>query len=1840
MLVWGFLYVLFASATKRGAASGAIHQEPSSTISTPQFRRPPHNLKTDIQESHQWKLEKYGRRKPREGILFFPKPTSAGTVGNHHAAAQGSGKRCADDFDCMRVLGQVCKVNRWGTAGNCQCPDNMPVRITERGQPRCVPARLIFEDCADSAECAFLNPYVECVNQICTCAPPNTLKRKDLCIPASPPNENPKALMAFSMILLVSGILLGLSLIIARIIIEKERAHMCEYVPSSGRTRRWQEQDPPLVLLVSGIKRMCGSCQRKIECMIPSKSYRSPAVPVRTVDTPPDRPSRPPHETTVEVEVHAPYQSLKTHEALLRKGSETVSSNSNENSAASVKPDKSSSSVDTVKTVRSASSVKTASSVRSPSPSERKETPANSPASGGWSESPSDEKEPKLTTPLPVQEEEKPQDANNNQKADLDLNKDLDQLMKIVLEQLAAAKMLKGCADIDDDEGQKKVHTGGQVEATPIAEATLKQSTRPIYSRTLIKLRDRLQAGASRGISSIDEVSYGDSYRASDHIQQTLAGAEAEVDSPSDKGCGEARGKTFADVSTHCQILTPHSDTFSERKHGVAHDPSVFGPSHFESFKSFPGTIDAYPLIHGSLSPRRTYLLRDERPAFISDSFRSCSDTSYSRLARQNQKYRNFAPPITLPTVGPEKRDVIFSSTDFYNRTRDSLNEYLGGNLPHGSVRSAGCFSAVANEMPERSARTEEDVKDAVSREGSKKKQRVHYVDSEGSAKVKDTNALCSIPRRLLKKPTKIRIPAARDESEGCGSEEESPLLQTQKGSKKAKKFLPSVGERRGSRSVDAAQNASEDRTGPSPEVKSQKSTSRLLSQSSMHSWSRSRRDVRGKGDVVLVPVDDRVELCSSGPSSEMKEGVSLSTSVAEPPGPKGGLFVDPTSSSTSSGVQTPAMFLMKASQASKSDNDQRDRRGGENEPSPPQPEPKREDAKFTVTDDEIIQCINRVVDACRSPVPDDRRKFPETSAIQQPLPGSSLMKDKLLNEDIVLSSESSRGGYDSKVTFPHFSKHVGALNRPLSSLRRGDLKNIIKEILEEEYSQILQLSTPQGRAAVSSQSCQAPPVSYESQDRPAIVHDDGLPSAHPRPRKNSTVESTRSSEPGKCVQRIASSNRTVASSTEQPSVTTSQRSSATRRQSSARRSSGTSGSGETSGDTGTSPDGTSARETTVASSRRLSTGVSSRDTNAQTGASSSSQGDGSESASSSSKGATATTVDTAALTTTKAEESSTEGLQSYPYSDSAKDRHVRDASFHRYPVPKLVSSGQIAAVSETGTVQSPLRPQYTLCGPVRPPCLQHYEPPGVIWSPGDNKARPGEHRTTYAGTRPGYTPQPSFRVPTFRESESQDTNMTPETKREIRTKWIFPRYEGYLIPRPDDSSNRYMDERVPSTAAITFLRRSKSDTGIHTDDETPIPSITYVPHPRPKSASFHGTSDRHEFCAERRHTLIPRAKSYTEYWLRTVSPFKDVNTSQLSPSTESPSGIMETGSMSQLFYGTESKAMNPPRLEEAEVEALTQEENEVNPLLKTFLYMQQSVYPPSLTPTQNTMKSYTYESYDVKGACAPMWPNAPRFAPHERRLSERRGVVPFKRDNVGDKTLSHKSYSLQSSADYCIVADEDAQQYQTLTDATVILEYEEDDELSAEARADQEADGHLPVFSTNTMDDQGNLGDESSEGSFWDGRPLKKIFRRTAPYRTPFPLCSSSCSTPAVRQGLKGFVHPRETRRGPSSTDYATPSVTHIPFTGRQTRSHFNLVPESEQGSLKRGVSALSYLDRNQLWNQNALPFEHWLSAATRASLRAVEGDGASTHDASRRSSSIPDDAEQTESSEYYEAA
>ncbi|XP_075728754.1 uncharacterized protein LOC142769406 [Rhipicephalus microplus] len=91
-------------------------------------------------------------------------------------------EKCEDDRDCRRSPSQICIKHAGEVSGRCQCPFYRPVEATFNGVVRCVTAKDLFDECRSNEECTASNPYLECVNRLCSCQPPHVLKDHAECI--------------------------------------------------------------------------------------------------------------------------------------------------------------------------------------------------------------------------------------------------------------------------------------------------------------------------------------------------------------------------------------------------------------------------------------------------------------------------------------------------------------------------------------------------------------------------------------------------------------------------------------------------------------------------------------------------------------------------------------------------------------------------------------------------------------------------------------------------------------------------------------------------------------------------------------------------------------------------------------------------------------------------------------------------------------------------------------------------------------------------------------------------------------------------------------------------------------------------------------------------------------------------------------------------------------------------------------------------------------------------------------------------------------------------------------------------------------------------------------------------------------------------------------------------------------------------------------------------------------------------------------------------------------------------------------------------------------------------
>ncbi|XP_065296618.1 serine-rich adhesin for platelets-like isoform X2 [Dermacentor albipictus] len=79
---------------------------------------------------------------------------------------RGLGLPCTADAECLASRGLSCQF--WV----CACAPQTPVSVEVRGEPRCVPARSLYQPCRFHQECNYTSSPMRCVERLCLCPPP------------------------------------------------------------------------------------------------------------------------------------------------------------------------------------------------------------------------------------------------------------------------------------------------------------------------------------------------------------------------------------------------------------------------------------------------------------------------------------------------------------------------------------------------------------------------------------------------------------------------------------------------------------------------------------------------------------------------------------------------------------------------------------------------------------------------------------------------------------------------------------------------------------------------------------------------------------------------------------------------------------------------------------------------------------------------------------------------------------------------------------------------------------------------------------------------------------------------------------------------------------------------------------------------------------------------------------------------------------------------------------------------------------------------------------------------------------------------------------------------------------------------------------------------------------------------------------------------------------------------------------------------------------------------------------------------------------------------------------
>ncbi|XP_077519449.1 uncharacterized protein LOC144129296 [Amblyomma americanum] len=767
------LSALLATLAQPGSVDARHIGGPATGLATnaQQFKRVPHNVQADVGESREWKPNLYVRRGPRQGVLFMPKPSTT-PLWSYFTTKIATGKRCADDFDCMRVLGQICKRGKRGSSGNCQCPESTPVHLADETQPRCVAARHIFEDCADTVECSFLNPHVECVNQVCTCRPPNILKHKEMCVPAGIAPRAAKAIAWIAGAILFIGII-GVIIVISRKLANRNDTH--SPTGPTYHSQYWREDRPNVW---DSTKVMLSEMQEKVRALALRRRGNTvaPAPETRVAAYLPSQ-SKPNARhvriTTVKADVHrsvSPDEDAgDPREGLLPTQDEA----GDQNDRADLSP-----------TSRDLMLGKEESNDR------RKMSLSVSRHTGHVADSKSASRS-EAGVSLKDESPEKLSGAPASVGHVFDPESDAERIMRMVLHQLVlerssilqahssakeavvqpSSRMMGGEAKPTGTQGSSSDLIKRCQENFPADMLPISSAVRSIYSHTLVTLRNRILSNSGRDAESVDDVSYGDSCKPCEEKECIENSGELCRDGEMqrmDKGAGEEKSKIQADIPAWRQPFTGVKDSASSKEAMCSNFPlkaaqkpkaihkeamseqkllpplveaSLLGSrpdAALESYKSYTCPVDAYPVMQNWTLPKRTYLFKDGNQCGASHSYHSFSDTSRSRHWKGSRKSAG-APSVFSQSAGrcgTETKMSALRAQERSGKTGDTFKSFMSSIIyPNStaatSTRSAGCFQTVYSDVPQQRTRIEERKCGAADQLAARRAPRVHYYDAD-----------------------------------------------------------------------------------------------------------------------------------------------------------------------------------------------------------------------------------------------------------------------------------------------------------------------------------------------------------------------------------------------------------------------------------------------------------------------------------------------------------------------------------------------------------------------------------------------------------------------------------------------------------------------------------------------------------------------------------------------------------------------------------------------------------------------------------------------------------------------------------------------------------------------------------------------------------------------------------------------------------------------------------------------------------------------------------------------------------------------------------------------------
>lgn len=648
------------------------------------------------------------------------------------------------------------------------------MKLEDEAQPRCVAARRVFEECADSVECSFFNPHVECINQICTCQPPNILKSKDVCMPAQVPGSAAKMVGWIVSTIIVLAILVAIVLGARKLV---KQNYVDDLMGPTFHSQYWREDRPNMW---ENVRASLAEMRDK---------FRSAALGRRDIGLPGQE---------TRVTTYAPAQRAKSHARHVHQTTVRVDVHRAQS------PDEDG--PDVIETLLALDesdggplSPTSRDVMLAQEPRHCKETSVAGLA--GRRTEPVDDREatPKGAANAPRKtrvsgSNEEPKNRLSGAPASpqllFDSESEAERIMSIVLDQLVLER--KGLAQArhsakkaDGEMGAEATPVGGgqrrdeEVEVPSQKKTTLdglqiSGIVRSIYSHTLMTLRNKLLLlnAHPAEADSVDEESYGDSCKPCEDKGFAEAPTElrltGEMPRP-DKGDGEDKSKASPEWRGTCNravrdngpsknyVSAAHLGKQRPRRPGGNHSESTSEhrfPPHLveaslllgspldtvlDSCRSFigpaeaPAAVDAYPMAQGW-----TYALKQgKNDGCPSESYHSFSEASRSPFCKGSRKLPAGPSLFSQSTshCATEKKGAAIKASEKLSKAGDTLKNFMSSMYPASlaatSTKSAGCFLTAYSEVPQQSGYTMDHQELSSKSMGPKKTQRVHYYDAD-----------------------------------------------------------------------------------------------------------------------------------------------------------------------------------------------------------------------------------------------------------------------------------------------------------------------------------------------------------------------------------------------------------------------------------------------------------------------------------------------------------------------------------------------------------------------------------------------------------------------------------------------------------------------------------------------------------------------------------------------------------------------------------------------------------------------------------------------------------------------------------------------------------------------------------------------------------------------------------------------------------------------------------------------------------------------------------------------------------------------------------------------------